>query len=373
VNVVRVYTVLGPDFYRAIVAWNTARPPAQWIWYFQGVWTPDVELEGPDGYGADAFEPFIDAIMTDFVVRTVRVVHGDGAVRYLATGTGNFDTDASAWCLAWVFGTEWYPFTVNVTDNGSAKGLPPYQGTYLSATATASPFESWLARHMDDLLKLDASFGGWQRPVSFTNWVTTDPIVHPLEPEVPWSSEDWQEVNGAAQRAAQRSAPPRDSSSPRAHHRPPTHTGTHLYVHTRTHPHPCTHAHAHTYARARTVTLCPSLSRWLYLSPCAAYSAALACDVQLLRGLLGQLSRVPLLPRLSQVSAGPMGRAVVGEHRRRHRRPVLPLPRAAPRTTPLPYARVPLGGAAAGACVAGTLTVVLAERAAGRNTFLRTR
>ena len=198
-NVIRVYTVLGPDFYRAIVGYNQGVPPSQWIWFYQGIWTPDIELEGYNGEGADANEPTITAIMRDFVDRTVRVVHGDGAVRYLATGTGNYVADASPWCLAWVLGTEWYPFTVNATNSGVGAGQPHFTGTYITTTPDANPMESWIAGNMEFLLQRDMDFG-WQRPVAFTNWITTDPLSHPLEPDEPWSSEDWMSVNGTRHR-----------------------------------------------------------------------------------------------------------------------------------------------------------------------------
>ena len=196
-NVIRVYTVLSPQFYQSIVDYNTARTPDQWIWFFQGVWTPD-ELDGTaDGAGLDAFEPDLFAVMRDFVDRTVRVLHGDGYVRYLATGTALYTADASPWCLGWVMGTEWYPYSVNVTNYGIGSALPPYKGVYVNASDNATVFESWLANHMDYLLQRDMDFG-WQRPVAFTNWLTTDPVRHIMEPPMPISAEDWMSVDGTS-------------------------------------------------------------------------------------------------------------------------------------------------------------------------------
>jgi hypothetical protein len=194
-NVIRVYTVLPPSFYSALVDYNSARPPAEWIWFFQGVWTPD-PLEGnPDGTGNDAYEHKDIEEMYDFVDRTVRVLHGDGQVRFLREGSGMYTADASRWCLGWLLGTEWYPYTVNETNHGIGSNLPVYRGTYINATDDASPFESWLATFMDYLLVRDMDFG-WQRPVSFTNWLTTDPVIHVMEPRMPVSAEDWLSVDG---------------------------------------------------------------------------------------------------------------------------------------------------------------------------------
>jgi hypothetical protein len=41
--------------------------------------------------------------------------------------------------------------------------------------------ESWLAARMDHLATLEAR-RGWSRPLTFTNWVTDDPLSHPGEP-----------------------------------------------------------------------------------------------------------------------------------------------------------------------------------------------
>jgi len=50
--------------------------------------------------------------------------------------------------LGWVLGTEWSPNTVNVT-NIAHIGMQPYQGTYVEAAPSASPFETWCAMMLD--------------------------------------------------------------------------------------------------------------------------------------------------------------------------------------------------------------------------------
>ena len=197
-HVIRVYTVQGPDFYRAIVDWNTAAAPEDVIYFFQGIWTPEEEMEGRDGEGADVFTPSIFDAMADFVERTVRAVHGDGLVRYLAPGEplGDYQADAAPWCIGWVLGTEWYPQTVNMTLFGRGIGVPLHRGEYVETTDDANVFENWIALMMEQLLKRDIDFGGWQRPVAFTNWITTDPLRHTLEPAPDDGSyEDWMSVD----------------------------------------------------------------------------------------------------------------------------------------------------------------------------------
>ena len=56
-----------------------------------------------------------------------------------------------------------------------------YDGKF-TYTKGASPFENWLASMMDTILAYDKENYGTMRPVSFTNWVTTDLLEHPSEP-----------------------------------------------------------------------------------------------------------------------------------------------------------------------------------------------
>ncbi|WP_337444089.1 hypothetical protein [Bacillus coahuilensis] len=57
------------------------------------------------------------------------------------------------------------------------KGLADYDGNYIK-TENATPFEIWLATRMDEAIEYETTQYKWQRPVSFTNWVTTDLLDH---------------------------------------------------------------------------------------------------------------------------------------------------------------------------------------------------
>ena len=200
---VRVYNVMSPAFYQALVDHNRAHAATDWIYILHGVWAPE-ELDGDAaGNPVDAWAPHLVESMDDFINRTVKALHGDGDVRYLSTGTGHYTANASPWCIGWIMGIEWYPYTVNLTNGGSMRDMAPYRGVYVNATDAASPFESWITRAMDRLLLLDASYG-WQRPVSFTNWLTTDPVSHIMEPPMPESAEDWMTVDGTSSRRSTR-------------------------------------------------------------------------------------------------------------------------------------------------------------------------
>ncbi|MFD0693923.1 hypothetical protein ACFQZT_07450 [Paenibacillus sp. GCM10027628] len=178
-DVIRIYTILPPYFYEALAEFNAGRKDPLYI--LQGVWAPDEQLVGADGHGMDALQPEAIDLFKQEIRDAVGVIHGQ-LKRKSAAGhaSGKFDADVSPYVLGWVIGTEWDPYTVKAT-NDAHTGMSPFQGAYFQAVSGASPFESWLTQMMDTLAQEDMKFG-WQHPVSFTNWVTTDPLTHPNEP-----------------------------------------------------------------------------------------------------------------------------------------------------------------------------------------------
>jgi len=179
VNVVRVYTILPPDFYEALDAFNQNRKDP--LLLLQGVWTPEEELIGKEREGNDAYRTDISDTFHSEIVNAVKAIHGDVT---LPSGpghaSGTYKTDVSRWLLGWIIGTEWYPYAVKAT-NDRHPGTRPFAGTYFEAAANASPFESWLAGMLDTAAIQEMKYG-WQHPISFTNWLTTDPLRHPNEP-----------------------------------------------------------------------------------------------------------------------------------------------------------------------------------------------
>lgn len=176
---IRIYTILPPSFYQALEQFNEGL--ADPLYVMHGIWSPEEELIGEDGAGRNAYTP---EIMTKFISEikdAVAVVNGD-AVLPVRPGhaSGTYTADVSRYVAGWVLGTEWYPYAVQVT-NESEAARKPYQGTYFRATEEASPFESWLTQLLDTLAAEEMKYG-WQHPLSFTNWLTTDPLEHPNEP-----------------------------------------------------------------------------------------------------------------------------------------------------------------------------------------------
>ena len=73
---------------------------------------------------------------------------------------------------AWILGIEWDPDFVINTNKLNETNLN-FNGKYLYSI-NASPFENWLAEIGDYSIKYETEKYGMQRPLSFTNWVTTD-------------------------------------------------------------------------------------------------------------------------------------------------------------------------------------------------------
>eukprot|EP01135_Chromosphaera_perkinsii_P000888 Nk52_evm51s152 gene=Nk52_evmTU51s152 len=193
-NVARIYTILPPSFYEALYEYNQQNPNDP-IFVLHGIWSPEEELSGEEGRGSDAFETEIVDIMKDNIFRCVSAVHGAGTLRYTYTKQGEFSVSIAPYVIGWVMGTEWYPFAVNVT-NSAHVGMKPFVGKYVQSNANASPFENWIAEMLNEVALQDASFG-WERPLTFTNWVTTDPLNQPLEPRFDISEEDWMSVDAS--------------------------------------------------------------------------------------------------------------------------------------------------------------------------------
>ena len=179
VRVLRVYTILPPGFYEALVEFN--RTQTDPLWVMHGIWAPEEELIGSDERGRNAYQPEITAAFRAEISDAVRAIHGD-LVRAPQPGhaSGVYDADISPYLIGYLVGTEWYPWAVDVTDRQTA-GQPAYQGKYFRSIRSASPFESWLAAMLDEVAADDMKYG-WQHPMAFVNWLTTDPLSHPGEP-----------------------------------------------------------------------------------------------------------------------------------------------------------------------------------------------
>lgn len=173
-RVVRVYTIMAPDFYRSLESFNLAHPDSP-LYLMHGVWIPEEGfLESRDLFS-------VEQEFHDEIERAVGVVNGDvNLADRPGHAHGTYDADVTAWMTAWLIGVEWDP-NATTESNALNAGVAPHTGTFFANTDDASPVEVWLARAMDRLATLEHERGR-TLPIAFVNWPTTDPLDHPDEP-----------------------------------------------------------------------------------------------------------------------------------------------------------------------------------------------
>jgi len=173
-NAVRVYTLLPPAFYRALLGHNLTHPKSP-LYLFQGVWT---ELPEEEGYG-DWEGAFLEKFLLEGR-EVLDALHGN-LRRPPKPGHahGDYTADVSPWTLGLLVGREFEPYSVaayNERHPGRA-----YRGRFLEALPGASPFEAYLAEVLDRLARYEWEAYGTARPLSVSNWPTLDPLYHPTE------------------------------------------------------------------------------------------------------------------------------------------------------------------------------------------------
>lgn len=187
-NTVKVFTIMNPDFYRAFSDYNAQNIDSP-LYLIQGVWFNESYMyEIGDAFGQN------EQIIKSFergVREATDIIHGNSDyTSYGKIKNAVYDRDISDYVAGFVLGLEWQPdFVKNTNDNNA--GMEQYTGDFL-ATRNAEPFEIFLARVGDTLIKYQTSNYSHQHPVAFLNWATTDTLAHSNEP---FEEEDMVSVN----------------------------------------------------------------------------------------------------------------------------------------------------------------------------------
>lgn len=190
-NTLRVYTILPPQFYRALRAWNLAHPQRV-LWLMHGVWT---ELPPKNNFDAPAWKGEFQAEMR----RVVDLVHGAATIRPRpGHAAGRYDADVSPWVLGYIIGREWEPFAVKAYDARNP-GNREYQGRYLQVRR-GPPMDLWLAQQCDLMLAYEVDTYNALRPIAYTNWPTLDPLTHTTESTIAEEAY-WRKKSGRASEA----------------------------------------------------------------------------------------------------------------------------------------------------------------------------
>lgn len=168
-NVIRVYTILPPEFYLAFYRHNRESPAGKKLFLIQGIW---VEL--PEG--ADFRNETYLATIKNEIKNAVDVIHGRAEIkpRY-GHAHGKYDVDISNEVMAFIFGREWEPAEVIAFNQKSHE--TESKGEYLVIN-NGSAFEVFLTEMLDYLISYEDSVYHVQRPVAFVNWPTCDPLFH---------------------------------------------------------------------------------------------------------------------------------------------------------------------------------------------------
>ncbi len=176
-NCVRVYTTMMPQFYNALYDFNEQADNP--LYLFQGVWMDEDDITAlADVYAQN------EKIATEFTqdaLNMVDAIHGNITLPERAGfASGAYTTDISKYFMGWILGMEFDPYFIMNT-NDTNPDRDSYDGTYLY-TQSATPFEAFLCSVGDAVIQRETEEYGFQAPVAFTNWITTDPLTHEAEP-----------------------------------------------------------------------------------------------------------------------------------------------------------------------------------------------
>jgi hypothetical protein len=172
-NSIRVYTLLPPEFYRALLYYNIKHPEAP-LWLFQEIW-PEENPEGENYLNPSYVEEYFQEIKYD-----VDAIHGKANIpERKGRAYGVYDSDVSPYVLGYLVGRELEPDEV-IKTNQNNPGVS-YIGEYLSSDQGAAPTEAWLAMNCDYVLHYEESTYGTQHPVAIVSWPTLDVQEHDSE------------------------------------------------------------------------------------------------------------------------------------------------------------------------------------------------
>ena len=170
-NVIRIYTILPPEFYRALADYNSDSVHAK-VYLMQGIWATDPKegnYRNPKFTGA-----FIQEAQD-----AINVLHGNAQLRKKpGKAHGNYTADISRYVCGIILGREWEPASVHRTNQKYDE--PVYHGDYIHVNR-GNATESWLASVMDQVIHYQANAYGLQQPISFVNWLPLDPMYHSSE------------------------------------------------------------------------------------------------------------------------------------------------------------------------------------------------
>ncbi|MEO1816764.1 MAG: hypothetical protein ABGU93_14385 [Acetobacterium sp.] len=172
-NTIRVYTLLPPQFYSALVFYNQQHPEDK-LWLYQEIW-PEENPADHNYLGVDYNTTYQAEIKMD-----IDAIHGRANIApRQGRAYGYYTADVSPYIVGYLVGREMEPEEV-ISTNEKNPGFV-FNGNYLYTEANASPTEAWLAMSCDYVLQYEEDTYKWQHPVGIVSWPTLDPTEHNSE------------------------------------------------------------------------------------------------------------------------------------------------------------------------------------------------
>ena len=171
-NVIRTYTILPPDFYKALAYYNLHHSEHK-IYLLQGIWATIPEKE-------DYYNPQYIRSFQKEIIDVIDVIHGQAVLPPRpGKASGVYATDISKHVIGFLLGREWEPKAVNKTIH-KHQNFNHFNGDFISLPK-GNAMEVWLAQRLDFTLRYETQKYREQRPVSFVNWLPLDPMYHNTE------------------------------------------------------------------------------------------------------------------------------------------------------------------------------------------------
>jgi hypothetical protein len=170
-NIIRVYTILPPEFYEAFAQYNLHNQD-QPLYLLHGVWA--TQPTDHDYRNANFTRNFKKEI-----IDMLNVIHGN-ALLYPEKGkaSGVYSTDISRYVAGLLLGREWEPNGVFITNQKHS--IDHYYGHFVSMP-NGNAMEVWLAEMLDFAVLYETQTYQMQHPLSFVNWLPLDPMFHNTE------------------------------------------------------------------------------------------------------------------------------------------------------------------------------------------------
>lgn len=170
-NVIRIYTILPPEFYEAFAYYNLLYQNKK-LYLLQGVWAKEPDKN-------NYFNPSFQREFQKEIINVIDLIHGNAVISpEPGKASGTYVSNISQYVIGIILGREWEPKAVTLTNQNNK--IINYTGHFISISS-ANAMEYWLATMMDFTVQYETQTYKTQRPVSFVNWLPLDPMYHSSE------------------------------------------------------------------------------------------------------------------------------------------------------------------------------------------------